>query len=318
MPKRLLAEWENQSFIQLMFPHKNTHWYRTLDEMIVVFQNIAKIISKYQKCLVCYRYDDNIKNIKNQKNIIFKKVSSNDTWCRDFGAITIKKNKTYKLLNFQFNGWGNKFKHNLDNKINQKIFNNIKNIDFILEGGSIDSNGNNTIITTEKCLLNKNRNKSYSKKQIQKCLHKYLGVKKTIWIKNGYLIGDDTDSHIDMLARFVSKNTLVYIKCTDKNDKHYKELKQMEKELQKTNFKLIPLPWIKPILYKKQRLPASYVNFIILNKAILVPTYKNKSDKKTLKIFKKIFPRKDIIGIDSLKIIRQGGSLHCLTMQYYH
>ncbi len=317
MSRRLLAEWEEQSAIQLCFPHLNTDWADMLDEMLQVFETIANTISKYQKCIVCYEDETTIQNIKNNSNIIFKKVNSNDTWCRDFGAITIEEDSKKQLLDFVFNGWGKKFDATLDNKINKKIFNDIKSIDFVLEGGSIDTNGNGVILTTSSCLLEKNRNPLSSKAQIEQKLSEYLGAKKVLWLEHGFLEGDDTDSHIDMLARFVNKDTIVYVSCDDKDDIHYEELLKMEDELKQTKFELVALPWIGAKYYDRKRLPASYANFLIINGAVLVPTYDDDNDQKALDIFKKLFPTRNVIGCDCSKIIRQHGSLHCLTMQYY-
>jgi agmatine/peptidylarginine deiminase len=318
MSIRLKAEWEGQSFVQLMFPHKNSDWVDTLDEMIVVFETIAKIISKYQKCLVCYMDDDTIENIQEIPNIILKKVKSDDTWCRDFGAISVEENNNIKLLDYIFNGWGKKFDATLDNNLNKILFENVKSIDFVLEGGSIDSNGVDTILTTSDCLLEQNRNPQDSKEQIEDKLKQYLGMSNIIWLDNGYLEGDDTDSHIDMLARFVDDKTIVYVKCDDKDDVHYESLYKMEQELKQTNFNIVALPWVGAKYYDGERLPASYANFLIINGAVLVPTYEDKNDQKALDIFKDLFPTRDIIGIDCSKVIRQHGSLHCLTMQYYH
>ena len=185
-----------------------------------------------------------------------------------------------------------------------------------MEGGSIDTNGE-VLLTNTQCLLEKNRNYPLSQKQIEKFLIKTLKVKKVIWLNHGFLEGDDTDSHIDTLARFANKNTIMYVKCTDKNDIHYKELKKMEKELKKTKFRLVPLPLPKPIYFDNERLPATYVNFLITNKAVLVPIYNCKYDKKALKIFKQTFPNKSIIPINSNILIRQHGSIHCVTKEYF-
>ncbi len=300
-----------------MFPHKNSDWNWYLDEILPVFENLAKTIAKYQRCLVCFDDILTIQNIKNHPNIEFKQVKSNDTWCRDFGALTIEQNGKKQLLDFIFNGWGKKFDATLDNQINQKIFNDIKSIDFVLEGGSIDTNGDGVLLTTSDCLLEKNRNPKFSKEQINEKLREYLGVNEIIWLDYGFLEGDDTDSHIDMLARFIDTNTIVYVSCDDKDDIHYDELKKMEKQLKQTRFNLVALPWVSAKYYDDERLPASYANFLIINDAVLVPTYNDINDQQALDIFSKLFPSRNIEGIDCSKIIRQHGSLHCLTMQYY-
>ena len=320
---KLPAEWEKQKFIQLVFPHKNSDWKYYLKDAELTFINIAENIAKYQKCLVICNDKKYTKQLfNNVNNIKFIQIKSNDTWSRDFGGITIFNNTKKEILDFGFNGWGLKFASNLDNKITQKmlkknIIKNVKKMDIILEGGSIDSNGNGTLLTTSECLLENNRNSYLSKKQIDKKLKKYFGLKNIIWLNNGFLKGDDTDSHIDTLARFVDKNSIVYNKCYDKNDIHFKKLNKMEKELKKTNFNLIPIPLPKAIYFENERLPATYANFLIINNAVLIPTYNNKYDKKALKIFQKIFQNRDIIAIDCSTLIKQHGSLHCVTMQYY-
>jgi agmatine/peptidylarginine deiminase len=211
--KRLIAEWETQEFVQLMFPHSQSDWSEYLDEVLPVFEEIAQSIAKYQPCIVCYMEEKSIQNIKNKENIILKKVASNDTWCRDFGGITILNGDKIEVLDYIFNGWGNKFDASLDNQITKELFCDLRSYDFVLEGGSIDSNGDGVVITTSECLLEKNRNPSFTKEQITAKLKDDLGIKELIWIENGYLEGDDTDSHIDMLARFVDKNTIVYQTC---------------------------------------------------------------------------------------------------------
>ena len=311
----LIPEWEKQKFVQLVLPHKKTDWNCCLEEALQLFYKIAYSIAKFEKVLICYQDKETIKSLKH-KNFIFKKVKNNDTWARDFGAITIKKNGKKELLDFVFNGWGLKFPANLDNQISKKIFKNIKSYNFVLEGGSIDTNGE-VLLTNTQCLLEKNRNYPMSKKKIEKFLKKTLQIKKVIWLNYGFLEGDDTDSHIDTLARFVNKDTIVYMKSYDKNDIHYKELKKMEAELKKTGFNLIPLPLPKPIYYKNERLPATYANFLIINRAVLLPIYNCKYDKKVIKLFKKLFPDRKIIPINSNTLIKQHGSIHCITKEYF-
>ena len=193
---------------------------------------------------------------------------------------------------------------------------------FVLEGGSIDSSGDGVILTTKKCLLEKNRNPMLNQNTIEQQLLASFGAKKILWLNHGALKGDDTDSHIDTLARFVSKDTIVYQSCDDKNDENYEELNLMKKELESfknlngVKYKLISLPNIEKIYNDKDRLPATYVNFLIINNAVLVPIYNIESDKMALEIFTNIFPKRDIVAIDCTTLIKQHGSLHCVTMQY--
>ena len=232
-----------------------------------------------------------------------------------FGAISVKINNEIKLLDFKFNGWGLKFPSNYDNLISREIFNIYKSYNFVLEGGSIDTNGQ-VLLTTSQCLLEPNRNYPLTKEEIENFLKKELFVKEIIWLNNGFLEGDDTDSHIDTLARFVNENTIVYCKCEDKKDIHYEALQKMENELKKTKFNLIPLPLPSPKYYKNERLPATYANFLITNEAVILPIYEDKKDKYVIDLFKKIFNR-EIIPINANILIRQHGSIHCITKEYF-
>ena len=326
----LPAEWEDQEFVQLVFPHEKTDWIDYLDEAIETFVVIAKIISKYQKCLIVAKDLNYIQSLfTNKKNLIFTQINSDDTWSRDCGGITCRDDNGLIILDFNFNAWGNKFDYKLDNQITKELYDKgffdsfrYRYIPFVLEGGAIESNGDGVILTTSKCLLEKNRNPNLTKNEIENKLVEYLGVKKVLWLNSGYLEGDDTDSHIDTLARFINHDTIVYQSCDDKNDVHYSELQKMKKELSSftqidgKKFKLIALPWIEAKYDKNERLPATYANFLIINGAVLVPTYNDKNDEKALLIFKKLFPSRDIIKIDCQTLIRQHGSLHCVTMQY--
>jgi agmatine deiminase len=259
----------------------------------------------------------------------FIEIPTNDTWIRDYGYITIKEKDEKQLLDYTFDGWGVKFEAKIDNSVNQHLHKKgymgttpLKTIDFVLEGGSIESDGEGTIMTTSACLCNPNRNGGLSKEAIEKKLHATLGASMVLWLDYGCLAGDDTDSHIDTLARFVNTTTIVYVKCNNKEDEHYESLKMMENELRNFRTKenkpytLIPLPMTDAIYNSKQeRLPATYANFLISNDALLYPTYSDKNDKIVHEIFIGLFPDKEIIPINCLKLIEQGGSLHCSTMQ---
>lgn len=326
--KYLAPEWKRQCATIIAMPHKDSDWKPYLVEAQAKICEIITHIARFQSAIVLYKYESDIANLKGQKNVILLQIPLNDSWCRDFAPLSIiKRNKNKRkiiLTDFIFNAWGAKYPSDLDNVAGAQIFALLKERkffknpikfsqkNFILEGGSIETNGK-TLLTTTQCLLSPNRNR-LSKGRIERNLRKYLGVKHIIWLKNGYLAGDDTDSHIDNLARFVDKKTIVYLKCYDKNDAHFRALAQMERELQQTKFNLVPLPLPKAIYYDRQRLPASYANFIFVNGAILVPTFGDKNDKIVLEIFKKIVKNREIIPIDSRILIRQGGGLHCTTM----
>jgi len=330
---RLPAEWEEQEFVQLVFPHKDTDWNEYLEDSINTFVNIAKAIAKYQKCLIVAKNLTKVKAIFDDftyiNNLTFVRIDSDDTWARDFGGITVQNEDKFTILDFKFNAWGGKFHHKLDNQITSKL--KLKGllkqyshqtIPFVLEGGAIESDGEGTIMTTSNCMLNKNRNPSLNKTSIEKQLLNTLGASKVLWLNSGELDGDDTDSHIDTLARFVSSNTIVYQGCDDIDDENYSSLKSMEEELKTfTNsknkpYELVKLPGIKAIYNEGERLPATYANFLIINDAVLVPTYNDTNDEKTINIFKELFPSRDIISIGCTTLIKQHGSLHCVTMQY--
>ena len=323
---RLPAEWEKQECVMVTYPHRKSDWICCLDDVKKTYRDIIKAISKYEKCLVIC---DNIKLVKNElreienSNIIFTQAKTNDTWIRDYGTIDVFCGDEIVSYDFIFNGWGGKYEAKLDNELNsvlyQKgIFSNKLIIEnFVLEGGSIDTNGDGVLLTTSKCLLNPNRNQSLSKQEIEQKLKEIFGLTKIIWLENGSLIGDDTDSHIDTLARFLNKDTIAYVKCYDKKDKHFLELGQMEKELQQTGFNLIPLPLPHPIYHDDERLPATYLNFLFVNGGLLLPVYNDKYDKEVIKILENFYPKIDIIPIDSTILIREHGSIHCSTMQRF-
>ena len=326
--RRLKAEWERQNLILMAFPSKNSDWSDDLESARVPFYKLAQAIAYSQ---LVYLLCDDVKEAKSYfcstTNIIFIEANYNDTWVRDYGPLSAKDNNRDILLDFIFNGWGEKFDASLDNKINRYLkergflAGELESIDFVLEGGAIESDGAGTILTTKSCLLNPNRNGPLSQKEVEEYLGRYLGAKRVLWVENSYLEGDDTNGHIDMLARFINKDTIAYLKCEDSSDIHYKSLLELEKELKSFKsidnkpYNLIPLPFTEPKYKDNKRLPSSYANFLITNKAVIIPTYESKKDKEAIEIFKKLYPTKEIIPIPSLKLIEQGGSIHCSTMQ---
>lgn len=325
---KFVPEWKRQFATIVAMPHKNSDWKPYLAEAQASISEIIAQIACFQRVIVLYENECDIKKLRKQKNVILWRIRLNDSWCRDFAPLSVKKGGKIVLLDFIFNAWGAKYESTLDNKAGAKIHKKLrKNFErrygrvklaqknFILEGGSIDTNGK-TMLTTAQCLLSKNRN-NLSKARLTQKLQKYFGVKRVIWLENGFLEGDDTDSHIDNLARFVDKKTIVYLKCEDRNDAHFSALEAMEAELKKKcgDFKLVALPLPKAIFYNGVRLPASYVNFIFANGAIFVPIFGDENgDKKAIEIFKKIAKGREVVPIDSRVLIRQGGGLHCSTM----
>ncbi len=334
--RRLRAEWEEQRAVLIAFPHEDTDWAKSgeLQKAYAPFVRIAQAISYAESVYILCKDKEAISSLFcSHRNLTFIETDYNDTWTRDYGVLSLEENGEPLLLDFCFDGWGGKYKAKLDNEINRTLHKRgyfgttkMESIDFILEGGSIESNGEGTILTTSSCLLNPNRNGGLSKKELENRLNSYLGAKDFLWLDYGYLAGDDTDGHIDTLARFVDSKTIVYISCEDREDEHYEALKQMQKQLksfktpQGEPYNLIPLP-MAPKLYNSngEHLPSTYANFLITNKALLYPTYNHLLiDRKVGAIFKELFPDKEIIPIPSSYLVTQGGSLHCSTMQIYY
>ena len=309
---RLPAEWEPQWGVQLTWPHAGTDWAPLLDEITATYEEIAHEISKREHLLIVGK-------------------PSNDTWARDHGFITLVDDDGHaRLLDFCFNGWGAKFPSELDNAINRRLYDEgkvkgeyIDCLDFVLEGGSIESDGQGTVFTTSGCLLAPNRNQPMTKSEIEQRLKKELCAERIIWIDYGNLTGDDTDGHIDTLVRICPDNTLLYIGCDDPCDEQFADLHLMEEQLKTLRtrdgkpYRLLKLPMPRPIYEREERLPATYANFLVVNGAVLCPTYAQPDlDAEALHLIGKAFPQSEIIGIDCRSIIRQHGSLHCCTMQF--
>ncbi|MDJ0625808.1 MAG: agmatine deiminase family protein [Candidatus Caenarcaniphilales bacterium] len=335
--RRLPAEWEKQSGVQLTWPHKDSDWSNIFDSVEKNFIEIAKEITEVEKLLIVVK-DKNVDNLKallnkskaNLKNITFANANANDVWARDHAAISVYENGNPLLLKFNFNGWGEKYEHNFDNDIHKQLLKNkifqahkTEFIDLVLEGGSIESDGNGTILTTTSCLLNKNRNPNLTKVEIENKLKKYLGIERILWIDNGLIEGDDTDGHIDTLARFCSNEKIAYVGPDNQKAQNFPSLKDMEKELSElktikgNSYNLVKLP--SPSSKYDQdgnKLPATYANFLILNTVVLVPTYDDPSDNEALEIIQDCFKERKVIGIDCQSLIIQRGSLHCVTMHY--
>jgi len=323
--KRLIGEFEAQSFTQIIFPHEFSDWKPYLKEAQNNFINIINAVIQYQQCLVvCYDLEEVKSHFASHKNLFFIEYQTDDTWARDCSALCIEDDKELKLLDFTFSAWGGKFEASLDNLMSRNIAKhyskNIQQIDFILEGGGIESNGDDILLTTASCMLNKNRNSKLNAVQITQMLNALFGTTKILYLEHGYLSGDDTDSHIDTLVRFINADTLMYVKCEDEKDEHFKELKLMEEELlelsKEHKLNLIALPMSNALYFDEERLPATYANFLFVNGAILVPTYGVKSDSEALGVFKKSFKNREIIPINCETLIRQHGSLHCVTMNF--
>lgn len=333
----LPAEWERQDGVLLTWPRRDGDWSPLWDEAVAHFAELAAMICRSQRLIVVCPDVDQIPGIRHgllargaaPERFRCCWVPADDTWSRDFGPIgCIHKGKPL-LLDFRFNAWGGKYASQRDDAINgalQKLgafAAPLKPVDFVLEGGSIESDGAGSLLTTSRCLLSAQRN-SAERALVEAELKKWLPVERILWLESGHLAGDDTDSHIDNLARFADARSILYVRCTDPSDEHYASLKAMEAELKSFTdaagrpYQLRPLPMPRPVhsVVDGRRLPASYLNFLILNDAVLVPAYNDPADVTARDIIADSFPGRRVIGVDSRIFIEQNGGVHCLTMQF--
>lgn len=321
----------------MTWPHSESDWEPFLPVVEPVFAALAAAIAKSERLLITVHNEQVASRALNyltqagvapaQYQLVL--VCSDDIWTRDYGPITIIENGNPILLDFRFNGWGAKYSATQDDALNKTlhsagIFGNtpLQRINLVLEGGSIDGDGQGTLLTTESCLLTPTRNPELDQKSWEAELHAHFGIERVLWLRHGSIIGDDTDGHIDTLARFCSPELIAYQSCNDPNDDNFLDLQEMAAELinlQQMNgapYRLAPLPWPRPhYAADGRRLPATYANFLIINNAVLVPQYNDPADQDTLAILQKCFPGREIIGINCAPLILQNGSLHCVTMQ---
>ncbi|GAB6140695.1 agmatine deiminase family protein [Methylosoma difficile] len=331
---RFPAEWEKQSAVLIAWPHQSGDFSNRLAAVEQSYRFIALTISSHQHLIIVCKDDSHQQHIQAQlgdiATIAYVQAEMNDIWVRDTAFLTAEQNNAAILLNFTFNGWGGKYAHDHDNALNGKLLEtpifaglNSQAVDFILEGGSVESDGIDTIMTTKQCLLNPNRNNSLTLFEIERELRQQFGATRIFWIDQPNLSGDDTDAHIDTLARFCTADTIAYTSCEDPQDPHYASLKNMEEQLQglRTNtgerYQLVPLPMPKPIFDEEGcQLPANYANFLIINGAVMVPVYEDDNDAVALERLAACFPEHKIIATPCRPLVHQYGSLHCMTMQF--
>jgi len=331
----LPPEWAPQSAIQLTWPRATGDFADWFDAVRANFVQLAVTISRYQPVLIGTEEDvhalraDLVAAGAVDPNLQLYAVRSNDVWARDHGPITVLRDGKPVLLDFTFNGWGGKFDAALDNTLTLQLKKlgafkaPVESTGFVLEGGGIDVDGEGALLTTTRCLLADTRNPQLSKAKIEDELKAKLGVTRVLWLTHGDLIGDDTDGHVDTIARFCNAGTIAYQACDDARDAHYEDLKGLEAELQALRqsdgrlYTLVPLPLPRAIHDEDgKRLPAGYPNFLILNGAVLMPTYGDAAtDAEALRRLKPHFPGREVIGLDCRALINQYGSLHCATMQ---
>jgi agmatine deiminase len=332
----------------LTWPHSETDWAHSLQAAEAVYVALAEIISQYEPVIIVARDDKHQHHIQSLLakdtpfGIHYHLCDSNDTWARDHGPISVIQNNTLQLHDFIFNGWGGKYTATLDTAINEQLFRQsafhtlptLKNCaiemiphNYVLEGGGIESDGLGTLMATKRCLLAETRNPGLTLIDNENYLKKHLGLQQILWLDYGSLEGDDTDSHIDTLARFISPTHILYQSCDTQEDSHFETLNQMAKQLSTFTqlngdpYQLTPLPWPSACYnHQGHRLPATYANFLIVNNAILVPLYNVPEDQQAIAVFEAIYankhtiPTKKVIGIPCRTLIEQYGSLHCITM----
>ncbi len=334
---RLPAETEPQSGILLTWPHARTDWRACLDAADAVYLDITSAISPRERVLVICQNEQHREHVAllldqagiRDHTVRFAIVPTNDTWVRDYGPLGLTAGNGPCLLDFTFDGWGEKYASGLDNAVTPTLHAagefggvELKTHSLVLEGGSIDVDGQGTLLTTSRCLVDSGRNPGESRHTLECLFRDLLGIDRILWLDHGELEGDDTDGHVDMLARFCGTGTIAYSQCLDTGDRHYAGLVAMEKQLQAFRnrgglpYRLIALPLPRPLFdHAGRRLPASYANFLVINNAVLVPVYDDPADSIALERLAAGFPGREILPVNCLTLIRQYGSLHCATMQ---
>jgi agmatine/peptidylarginine deiminase len=331
---RFPAEWESQSAVLLAWPHDGTDWAARLEGVERTYVALVAAITRFQPALVCVA-DGELQARASAlltaagvdlARVRFFEVPYDDTWLRDSGPITLREGEGFRLLDFHFTAWGGKFEAGLDDQLVAKLHASgllataaHQRIDFALEGGGIETDGAGTLLSTWTCLHERHPDKS--REEITATLEQSLVQSRTLWLDHGYLEGDDTDAHIDTLARFAAPDAIVFQACDDPADSHFAELQAMAAEIAALRqadgqaYRLFPLPWAKPILDEGRRLAASYANFLIINGAVLMPAYGDAADGEAAAVLARAFPGREIVPIDCRPLIWQNGSLHCVTMQ---
>ncbi|TWT23474.1 agmatine deiminase family protein [Luteimonas marina] len=331
---RFPAEWEPQSAILIAWPNADTDWAERLGEVEDTYIALVAAITRFQPVVVCVA-DEDVESYAQARlssnridmaRVRFVEVPYDDTWLRDSGPLSLREGDGFRLLDFRFTGWGGKFDASLDDQLVERLHgmgifskSSRQSIDFALEGGAIDTDGAGTLLTTWQCLHE--RHPDASRAQLTDRLATWLRQDRVLWLDHGYLEGDDTDAHVDTLARFAAPDAIVFQACDDPADSHHAELQAMAGEIAALRtadgrpYRLFPLPWPAPILDGGRRLAASYANFLIVNGAVLMPAYGDPADAKAADVMQQAFPDREIVQVPCRPLIWQNGSLHCITMQ---
>lgn len=331
---RFPAEWEAQSAVLIAWPHADTDWSARLAAVEDTYIALVAAITRFEPVVVCVADDDvqayaraRLASARvDMQRVRFVEVAYDDTWLRDSGPITLAGMDGFRLLDFRFTGWGGKFEANRDDQLVEQLSkagiflkSDRQPVDFALEGGAIETDGRGTLMTTWRCLHE--RHPDVDRQTLADQLKGWLRQDRVLWLDHGYLEGDDTDAHIDTLARFAGPDAIVFQDCDDSADPHYRELQAMAAELAALRtadgqpYRLFALPWPRPIIDENRRLAASYANFLIINGAVLMPTYGDPADAQAQAVLAQAFPDREIIPVPCRPLIWQNGSLHCLTMQ---
>jgi agmatine/peptidylarginine deiminase len=334
----LIPEWAEQSAVLVAWPYEAGDFQPWLPAVEETYDRIALEISRCETLLIACRNAAHRRYVQDRlaargadpDRVRCLVLAYDDVWVRDTAPLAVGTLEGFKLRDFRFNGWGGKYPHDQDAKLAENLHATgclgdvpLEKVDFVLEGGSVESDGAGTLLTTRRCLLNPNRNPALTPSQIENRLREFLGAERILWLDHGHAEGDDTDAHIDTLARFCSRTTMAYTACDRPDDPLYSEFEAMAEQLRTfaspsgQPYHLVPLPIPKPIYSEEgDRLPATYANFLIINAAVLVPVYGDPADTLALDRLAECFPDRRMIPIPCLPLIRQYGSLHCMTMQF--
>jgi agmatine deiminase len=328
------AEWRPHQATWISWPHKRDSWPGKFEPVEPVMVRAVAALSTGETVRINVLDATHEAHVKalldgrvNAGNVVFHLFPTNDAWCRDHGAIFVRRahdEESLLALDFGFNSWGNKYPpFDLDDAIPPKMAQALgvpcRTVDMILEGGSIEVNGAGALLTTEQCLLNPNRNPQLDRASIERNLRDSLGVQQIFWLGDG-IVGDDTDGHVDDLTRFVSETTVVTVVERDRSDENYAVLAENRERLAQIRLddrplKIIELEMPRPVEYKGDRLPASYANFYVANRVVLMPAFNDPADEANRNKLARCFPDREIVAIDCTDLVLGLGTFHCLTQQ---
>jgi agmatine deiminase len=333
------AEWEPQASVWLSWPRNHATWPGHFQPVPGEFAQFVRLLAEYEPVNIlaggCEVMDQARSLVGDLKNVTLHDIRTNDSWCRDHGPTFLSPSPSLPLspssfppalVDWEYNAWGGKYPpFDLDNEVPRKIAELTGRRRFVpgivLEGGAIEGNGLGCILTTESCLLNPNRNGNLAREQVEGYLRDYLAARMVLWLTGGEIAGDDTDGHIDQIARFVNPTTIVVAMCDDQSDENYKPTHQNQRELQAMTdqvgrpLQIVPLRLPGPLFCDGQRLPASYCNFLVANGVVIVPQFGDPADEEAIRTLQPLFPGRDVRGSPSLHLIWGLGSFHCLSQQ---